>query len=291
MKTILVPTDLPDNAAHALRSAVALATLTGSKLVLVHVLPIQVIATAESAVYASQEPLLQEFYTGKLYDLARQIQLENDFQFKVETYCEHGPFHDIINEMIFRLQVDLVVMGSKSANTLLDNLIGSKTLSFMKVAQCPVLVVPAAAHLFGLKKIAYASDFAGDERVFLQQLFTFAAPFKAEVYVVHVITPGHARSSGAGLLEDMIREFPDQKFCVAQIKANTIAAGIRAFVKENSINVLAVSIHERGMLEDLFHRSVSKKLATETLVPLLALPERPYNLPQTQPQESESIAK
>ncbi|MCC9135109.1 universal stress protein [Pontibacter silvestris] len=256
-----------------------MANLTRSKLLLVHVLPMQVLTATESPMYITPIPLLKEFYSNKLHEQVKQIQLENGFRFEVGGFCEHGPFNQLINELVVSEQVDLIVMGTRGANSLLDSVFGTTTASFIKAALCPVLAVPAGTRLLGLKKIAYASDFANEDEIFLKQLFHFAAPFGSEINIVNVNTGAHQHHAiDEHLLQHIAGQYPNNRFSVAKVKATNVAAGLRTFVNENNINLLAVSIHERSVVEDFFHKSLTKQLALNLTTPLLSLPEKPYKL-------------
>ena len=291
MKTILALTDFSANAANAIRNAVALANLSSSKLILVHILPLEVMTTAESGVYTSFDPVVHEHYATKLNDIAKEIQLENGFRFEVEAFCEHGPFNEVVNALVISSKADLVVMGYRGNNSFLDKVIGSTTAAYMKMAACPVLAIPSASRLWGFSKIAYASDFTGHDLVYLQQLFRLTEPFKAQVFIVNVKTKRKASSDAEDrMLQDMAKAFPNDRYCITQVKADSIPAGIMAFISDNKVNVLAVSQHERSLLEDLFHKSVAKELALETTVPLLSLPEKPYNLRDHQAEGTETVA-
>ena len=280
MKTLLVPTDFSDNATNALRYATALAKRMKARLLLVHVLPIPVMVTAESTAYTSFDPRLQKCYIGKLKALAYQLQLENASSLEVECYCEYGLFQDVLNRLVRSKQADLVVMGARGAGSLVEKALGTTASTFMKEAICPVVAVPSEALYSDLHRIAYASDFTGDEEAFLKQLFLFSEPLGAEVYIVHVKTKDAApvAMEEDQLLMEVSAKFPDKKFSVAQVRARTVIGGIEIFLSDNQIGMLAVAVHERGFLQDLFHRSVSKRLALRTVVPLLSLPEKPYNL-------------
>lgn len=289
MKTLLVPTDFSDNATNALRYAAALAKRVKARLLLVHVLPIQVMVTAESTAYTSFDPRLQKCYTSKLKALAHQLQLENTFCFEVDCYCEYGPFQEVLNRLVNSEQVDLVVMGARGAGSLVEKALGTTASTFIKEAICPVLAVPSEAFYSDLHRIAYASDFTGDEEAYLKQLFLFSEPLGAEVYIVHVKTKDTVPVAleEDQLLMEVSAKFPGKKYSVAQVRARTVKRGIDLFLRDNQISMLAVAIHERGFLQDLFHRSVSKQLALETMVPLLSLPEKPYNLQLSQADRTE----
>ncbi|PRY07272.1 nucleotide-binding universal stress UspA family protein [Pontibacter ummariensis] len=290
MKTLLVPTDFSDNATNAIRYAVALANITSCRLVLVHVMAIQVMTTAESTAYTSYDPRVQRYHTDKLKAIAHQLQLENAFKFEVGYVCQYGSFHDVLNELASNMQADLVVMGARGTTNFLDRAFGTTAATYIKEAVCPVLAVPAAASLSELKTIAFAADFSDKNDIFLQQLFQLAESLGAKVCLVQIITKPQVPTVAGNLVpQDIASRFTDRNFSVAQEKAHSVAAGIKHFVSENKIDILALAIHEKSFLQDLFHRSISKRLALGAHFPLLGLPEKPYWLQDLQQHESEAV--
>jgi len=276
MKTILVPTDFSDNATNALNYAAALSSQVRGKLIIAHIINLPV-TPIESGFIISTNTQLEEDYKQELNRLSKELRLENGFRFEVETVCQYGYLMANLNELVKTENVDLVVMGTKGATNFLDKLIGTNTSEFIKIAACPVLAIPSEATFTGFKHIAYASDFESDETVFLQQLFDIAEPFGADVSVINIQSERQLNIfSDNQVIRDIAKKFPDYNYSIAQIQDYNIIEGLHEFVHDNNSDIIAVSIHERSFLENLFHISISKKLVCHTTLPLLALPEKPY---------------
>lgn len=278
MKTILVPTDFSSNATVAMQYAARLAEHMACKLLLFHSVPVQV-AVAEVPAWYEPEQGLLEYYEYKLLREAKQLRLDTGHRFEVEVICRKGSLGQTLNDLIHEKEVDLVVMGFKGANSWLDKLIGTVTSSFIKETVCPVLMVPAQATLALPRRMAYAADFEHQEEIFLRQLLQLAGPLKAQVSVVHVQTRQQAdlaREEQA--LEEINHAFPGNDFAFAELRQEDVAAGLEAFVAENRMDLLALASRTRSFLEDLFHNSITDRLAIHPALPLLVLPENPYKL-------------
>ncbi|GAB2533386.1 universal stress protein [Rufibacter soli] len=278
MPTIIVPTDFSENAANAIRYASQIALHGGGKLLLVHTLIFPATTAPQGFVSIPADPRQIEDCEEALQKLALAIQEEHEYAFEVKTICLYGELIPHLNELISTQAADLVVMGTRGASNFLDRLLGTNTASFIKKAECPVLVVPGHATYNGLSHIAYASDFETDETVYLKQLFQFASPFGSEVSIINVKSEKQLNIvSDHQVLKTLNKHFPENAYNVAQLLNNDVVAGIKSFVKENNIDVLAVSIQERGFVENLLHSSVTQALAYQAFVPLLALPKNPYH--------------
>jgi nucleotide-binding universal stress UspA family protein len=62
------------------------------------------------------------------------------------------------------------------------------------------------------------------------------------------------------------------------LEEENVAKGLEAFIRDHQADLVAVGIHDRSFLANLFHSSVTEQLAYHTSIPLLALPENPYAL-------------
>jgi nucleotide-binding universal stress UspA family protein len=289
MKTILAPTDFSPSANTAVQYAAHIAARIKSRVVLFHCVPVQV-AVAEVPAWYEPEQGLMEYYEFKLTKEAQQLRQENGYSFEVEVACRKGSLGQNLNDLIQEKEADLVVMGFKGASSWLDRLIGTVSSSFIKEAVCPVLIVPAEVMPALPRHVAYAADFEHPEQVFLTQLLEVTTPLQAQVSVVHVQNrPEADPAAEEQALEDINRAFPGNAFAFAEIRQQDVAAGLEAFVRENQMDVLALASRDRSFLEDLFHTSVTDKLANHPAVPLLVIPEHSYKIsgnPQNHRQAS-----
>lgn len=281
MKTLLVPTDFSDSASNALFYAAALAAHTGSRLVLVHAIAMDVVELPGNPFDLKPDMRLEAYYLAKLEHLASKVRVKHGVTLQVDTRVVHGRILDHLNKLVTREQADLVVMGTKGASNLVKKLMGTNTASYIKQAVCPVLAIPISAWYQDLKKIAYASDFETIETGFLKQLFHFARPLHLDVCIFNVKSEDQLDLvPDSQILGQIKSNFPEEHYSIAQLKGHDVVAGIQAFIKDNQMDILALSVHKPDFLEKLFHSSVSESLTFQTNIPLLTLPEKPYRHPQ-----------
>jgi len=275
MKTILVPTDFSANAANAIHYAAALSSRTGYKIILLHAIEPEVIEIPGNPFVRKVDTRLENYYLAKLQKLAEQIQQQTN-NTQVETLCVPGPFPLQLNSLISDKQVDLVVMGTKGAHNIFNKFLGTNTANLIKNAKCPVLAIPANVQFKEIKNVAYASDFERSDIIFLKQLFLFSEPLKANIFIFNIKSDEQLNLvSDQQILYNIRRRFPDKNLSFAQLQENNIVAGIKAFVQENQIDVLAVAVHQHNLLDKILDSSISQKLVFSSPVPLLALPENP----------------
>ncbi|WP_183906869.1 universal stress protein [Rufibacter immobilis] len=275
MITILVPTDFSGVAANALEYAVAMASVTKAHILLAHVVDIPAMA-------AAYEVNMGYISSQVLADCEKEMQtlvqrLRANVAVEVDGICTSGKLVAQVNEVVSKYKVDLVVMGSHGQSGLLDRLFGTNALAYMNNAHCPVLVVPPTATFKGIHNIAFAYDLDSESTFVLQQLFRLSAPFQAKVSIINCLSERQLNIvPDQPLLQYITEHFAQENYCLVQRREDDVVTGILSFVQENQMDVLAVSTHERILLEQVLHTSVTKQLLFKTQVPLLAIQENPY---------------
>ena len=149
LKKILCPTDFSENSEHALKYALALATLSQAELHLFHVVePITYPQSTELF-----EPVLDEVELMMKMEAAYQKQLEDQVIALKEEYpkitgklVNGNTFLEIIKAA--RDDVDMIVMGTHGRTGLAHVLIGSVAEKVVREAPCPVLTVKHPGHEF-----------------------------------------------------------------------------------------------------------------------------------------------
>ncbi|MFB9862748.1 universal stress protein [Rufibacter immobilis] len=276
MKTILVPTDFSGVAANALEYAVAMASVTKAHILLAHVVDIPAMA-------AAYEVNMGYISSQVLADCEKEMQtlvqrLRENVAVEIDGICTSGKLVTQVNGLVAKYGIDLVVMGSHGQSGFLDRIFGTNALAYINNAHCPVLVVPPAATFNGIRNIAFAYDLDSESTFVLRQLFELAAPFQAKVSIFNCLSERQLNIvPDQPLLKYITEHFAQENYCLVQRKEDDVVTGILNFVQENQMDVLAVSTHERIMLEQLLHTSVTKQLLFKTQVPLLAIQENPYS--------------
>jgi nucleotide-binding universal stress UspA family protein len=275
LSNILVPVDFSDCADNAIRFAVAIALRTGAKLTLFHSvhLPLQ---TGEMVAYAVNE--LEREAAKQLGDKAEEItnwlEKERFRQLEVRHLVQVGFAADQVVLLAEDAHSDLVVMGTHGAGALEGRLLGSNASAVMRRLKCPVLVVPQDAEFAGFKRILYGTDMQEINRPALKLLADFAGHFDAELHVLHVLTEGEKLGpEQANSFKDQFQKavhYPKLGFHIVDAEADTISEVVDEFVTRHNIELVAMLTHQRGFFDQLFHPSLTKKIAVQARGPLLA---------------------
>jgi len=132
---ILVPIDGSPHADRAIRYAADLSRRYGSKLILLHIVPIRVYAFAEVGVVPSEDVGEGEEILKRGVELVRSLGLEAD------TRLGRGIPAEEILKVAEEEKADLIAIGSRGLSGVKAFLLGSVSDKVSHHAKCPVLIV------------------------------------------------------------------------------------------------------------------------------------------------------
>lgn len=257
---ILFPTDFSPAAHNAYQYAIELAKDIGAMIELIHV-------------YSSS------FQPVDLYlsmDQTRRLRVERQaaMQQKMEDFCNQYDYTNLGDKLVYpgvftdqeivertRRGVDLVIMGTKGERNPINKLMGSVTTRLMMNAACPVLAVPENAIYNGIQQITYATSFNTKDDHFIKQLSDFSTLVQADINFLHVTDDPKIE-----LEEELTMSYKIAKFFV--VNNPSLMKGVDEFIQKQHTDILAMYIPKRGLWEQLFHTSFSKKMTFHTDVPL-----------------------
>ncbi len=276
MKKILVPTDFSSDAANAVKFAYLFAKENNCKFSLLNVY--------NFAVYDPNMPpeILSDVIKQSSENSTEGLDLLiKDFEktypdfknYLVDKIVAEGNTIEAIEKTASDGKYDLIMMGTKGASGIEEVLIGSNAYSVLSKSKIPVLVVPENSQYNGLGNILYAVDLTCSEVSAVNELQGLVDLNKKDLTFLHL----------SGELEEDLTN--DEKICFDEIKDKlkdvsykfefakcvNISDCLEKMIHTLKADLLIVSKKKRDFLENLFHASVSKKLACHTDIPLLAL--------------------
>ncbi len=145
MKTVLAPIDFSDVSRRVIDEAIGLARAIGGRLVLLHVvspassIPSEFDSSGARAAYLTQA---EKHARDELASLQRSLRDEGVTAHVVHQVGQPGV---VIVEQAERLEADYLVLGSHGHGAFYELIVGGTASRVLKVAKCPVVVVPAIA--------------------------------------------------------------------------------------------------------------------------------------------------
>jgi nucleotide-binding universal stress UspA family protein len=273
MKSILVPTDFSKNAENAIDFAIAFAKKEDAKLILLHAyhytypisdFPVEIIAEEISAVQKNSEENLKKLC----------IEIMQNKKVRCERICKEGLATDVILEVSNKIHPDFIVMGTKGASGIQEVFFGSNTAIVIEKSQYPVIAVPDGVLFHGIKKITYATNYYESDMDAIKKLSEIAEPFKAVINVLHIADGEFIPEGENELLKQFVsrvsKKVDYNNFSFQVIIGEDIEKELDNYLKNDSTDLFSMSTLHRTLWKKLFGKSITKRVAYHTHIPLLA---------------------
>lgn len=280
MKKILVPTDFSPNAARAIQYAVEIARRVGSTIYLIHSCD-----ELMDPLLPTQERTVQEYNDRVIADAQKEldnlrIAIEDTEDILVNTQLYQGAVKPAILKAISEHDADLVIMGTLGKSGLREKILGSITASVMGKTPCPILSIPLEYDWSLPRKMLVALRDFEEAAPLLSPLFQLADHFGAELQVA--LFTDEDESTAVGFLEHskevhrweqlIKRAHSELSLKAVHLSGHRFQTALKEQIENEHIDLLAMVTHSRNWLDQLFNRSLTKKMGYQITIPLLAIP-------------------
>ena len=271
MKKILVPIDFSKHAEFAAVIANKIAKKSGSRIYLLYLieLPSSVVEISSSSRFSIPESML---YLRKIKE---KIVLFKERIFSKDIDVQHiiklqTPYEGIL-KYAKKLEVDLIIMGSKGHSKFEEILIGSNTEKVVRASEAPVIVIKKDPDKFKLNNLVFVSNFEKDNTIAFEKFLTFANQFKSKIHLLTVNTPHKFENTFDAELKikNFISPYTLPNHSINVYNDHSVEKGVLNFLKNKKADLIALSTHGRSGLSHLFNGSISKNLSKTALKPVL----------------------
>ncbi|MEM1136596.1 MAG: universal stress protein, partial [Bacteroidota bacterium] len=269
MNKILVPIDFSQNSINALNYAVEIAKELESSITIFNTYPIDIPMGMEYSSGIYMQTLNAEIKYDRqvrLREIAQKFEDEvyqtTGEQVEINEIVQEGVAADSIAAIAEEKAMDMIIMGTKGATGLEEVLLGSITVSVIEKVKIPVLAVPENSSFNYLRKIVYATNFDDKDTEIIDTLQNLGEYFKSEITCLHVNTDP-ALSYADDLSMDVLKRNyffnPVSQINFKILADKKVTRGLEEYLSENDIDLIVVKPIERGFIERIFHKSISKQ--------------------------------
>lgn len=294
MKTIAVLIDFSERSEHAAKYALHLAKKIKANILLFNafLVPADMPMAAGQVAWpvyeydeikADAEKSLKSF-CNKLKRGSKEKPLPGTFLPAITWQCEEGPVVNAIATLESNKAVRLLVAGTHGSDAITSFVLGNNCRELIDDARFPLLLVPENASFKNLDHIIFATDLDLNDIDYINAVAGLANEFTADVTVVNVnpetgADAKHNKSENA-FMQEMVQKVKYKRSSFRNIPNQNVKKGI-AWALENEKPDMLVMVHRKSSLFDLFFKSsVTKKIASNTTIPLLVYPSPMAVVPQ-----------
>lgn len=266
--TILVPTDSSAVSRIAIQYALVLAPVIKARIVMVSVVEIQ----TDESVLQNWKKLETQMMRSAQKDIDKRVIEAKGLagkQVDIEGVLIKGfPKHEIICKYAKDGKMDLIVMGTKGATGLSKILQGSIAAAVIGHSAVPVITVGAKTTFTKLKRIVYATDMKNLKEE-TKLLASIATLFQAEILILHVAGSKADSRIDKNLEPELIKLAGYGNISYHVVKSDNMQEAINTFIASKHADLLAMFTHKPDFYEKLFNKSMARKMAFQSDIPLL----------------------
>jgi nucleotide-binding universal stress UspA family protein len=273
MKTIVIPTDFSPNAENAIKYAFEMNRVLKAEIQLFHSYVLPVYATDIPVTTPDMAGLRHESQKALQKEKAKMERIFPDIHSRVHLSTSAGFPEEEIPAFAEKKKAGLVVMGTKGATGLKEVIFGTNTANVIGKLKCPLLAIPEQAEFRGLNKIVFATNYAENDTENISVVIDFARHFDAEVVLLHIASSDSSLPFEYNSIETLGQRMREsnhyEKISYKLLENTDIEEGINLYVDEIKADIVALTNRPRSLFRKLFDRSLSKKMAFHSRIPLL----------------------
>lgn len=267
-KVIVVPTDFSSTSRQSLDYILSLMKRVPSIFKLLYVY--HPIPDLTGINMVSELPDIQRASLKSMEDAYQEKINNNGSTNLVESIFINGLASEKIIDVLQDEHADLAVMGTSGKGDTFKNLFGSVSLEIARRSETPLLLIPPTNKQTEVHKILFLTNDPSIEQYAFSTLVNFAKTFEAEILILHI-----ADEKEAPYQFDWFRRSYN-KIDTKEIRKDDdrLEEIICDYAESTDINMIAMVHGKRSFISNLFHRSISKRMAIHTDFPLMILPPK-----------------
>lgn len=259
MKKILLPTDFSENAHNAAKYAMDFFGHQETRYYLYHVHDLN---TLQDIVFDDIEKKLKQ-------ELDQFNQTYHDQIITIETETGSGSIVKNILAYSKQIDADFIVMGTEGASR--PKWFGSNTVEVLLHANCPVIAVPNGVEYRKPEKVLLPLDLKiGLPKSDFELVYN---EIKSNTPFIHIITIiDHNESIFSDFIADELKAYlGDIRYAFTFSNHKNIAEGVAEYARKIDPDLLLLFPRKRTVLQYLLNKSVSKRIAHMSKIPLFSM--------------------
>ena len=126
----------------------------------------------------------------------------------------------------------------------------------------------------GLHKIVFATNYGNDDFRNVFDAIDIARMFGSEIVLLHVSTGDYSRTMEVeeieGFKQQVSLESGYTKITYELLEDEDVYHSLKGYLSDSNADMLAISMRQRTFFQKMFSRSLTKKMAYHSRIPVLA---------------------
>lgn len=269
---VLIPTDYSNNADKALVLAADIARHFNAELLVIHAyhmpftdehMPPDMVKELLDAQKMRAEDEMKQYEKKHGSDLGDT---------KVQFRALMGFASEAILDIAHHEQANLIILGTKGANSIEDRMFGTVTWNIIKKSKIPVIALPDVTEPVHFRNLMVPFEGTEQDYDIISYLLGFAVKYNATVHAVHFMqdTNAYNKSLIDKLQSGFRKDIEAERLQLHFLAEKNITEGIKKFASRNQIDMIGMVTHNHGLFSTIFHMSVTRNIALYSQIPLLA---------------------
>jgi len=269
MYKVLLLTDFSAASQHAIAYAQTLFDDVSTDFCLLHVFPLEPELGYGSAFLLADERETTEKSLEKLQQTITQQPVPAYHTYR--NMVAVGDLEGAVAQLVKQEAFDAVVVGATGAGQ--SKLFGSVATGIIRRGKTNVLVIPASAAIRPLKQVVLATNYQSvndaESLVLLKELVSRKA---AQLTLLTIEKPGKPDQKPSEVdqlyVEHALEATQNDEYI---IRDEDVQHGIDAYLDTHTVDLLVMIPHHKSVVDVLLNNSVTRSVAFNPRVPLLAL--------------------
>jgi nucleotide-binding universal stress UspA family protein len=172
---------------------------------------------------------------------------------------------------------NLIIMGTRGKNQKDADLIGSVTAEVLDMVKTPLFAIPEKTpftNFSEIKRIAIGTSFEQKDLIAVDMILRMFQSYNIEYYFFHITQKQDDAWNEiklGGIKEYFAKQYPQTVIQYSIIDGRDFVLNLERFIRDNQIDVIALSTHKRNIFARMFNPSMARKMLFHTDTPLLAI--------------------
>lgn len=276
MKNILLPTDFSTNSLNAIQYAKNFLIDEDCTFYLLNIYRMPYLEHDELMMYnveklASLENTLLKSSQRDLKATVEKVIFSPNH--KIELLSDYSFFIDSVKQKIEKLNIELIIMGTKGATGAKEIFMGSNTGDVIMKTDCDVIAVPDKATFKIPKEIVFPTDF----RLFydaddLDILKKIAIKNGSNIRILYVQNDNPLDEEQKANKKDLERYFDTLNYSFHTLTNTDFESAVNCFTQSRGdVDMIAIIAKHYNIFQRLFFKPKVEELSFHTKIPLLVL--------------------